>query len=500
MGVGGVSERFEVVVVGSGAGGGVVAGELAAQRPVGAAAGGRRAPHRRGVRALGGAGPPTTSGGRLRFAFPAGDPGLGPVVLIGGRCVGGSTTINTKVALRASPARARQVARRQRAAQRARRADLARRSRSALRPGRDGTWACGVRTDWDLKRCVQTAKRGFDAVGAHARAGDDVHRRELRPVRVVPAGLPDELRQVDAEHLHPAHSSPSGALTLRPESHGAADRDRGPRRRRPRRPASSTPTRDGARHEVDADAIVAACGSLSTPLLLLRSGGAQRDGRPHAGAASGAVRVRAVRRAAGLAHGRADHQPLPGFAADDAGGFVVEAVTVQDPIGFAASLCDENGPMWGQPLVDAARAVPPLGRVAQHVKRRQQRDRSTLDADGGEQFTCELPAPELERIQSALEFSRQVLEAAGAEPDPVVVAGDHAHAGQLPDGQRPVQLGRRLHGESHEVKRLYVGDSSADPAHAVGQPVADDHGAGQPAGRAPRRQRQRLPQRRRSAA
>ena len=28
---------------------------------------------------------------------------------------------------------------------------------------------------------------------------------------------------------------------------------------------------------------------------------------------------------------------------------------MQDPIGFAASLCDEHGPMWGQPLVDAAR-------------------------------------------------------------------------------------------------------------------------------------------------
>ena len=37
----------------------------------------------------------------IRFAFPAGDCGPGPVALIAGRCVGGSTTINTKVAMRA---------------------------------------------------------------------------------------------------------------------------------------------------------------------------------------------------------------------------------------------------------------------------------------------------------------------------------------------------------------------------------------------------------------
>ena len=85
-----MSERFEVVIVGSGAGGGVVAGELA----------------ERGRNAL-----LLEAGGHyvaadfmrwesraghdywwpLGFAFPTGDPGLGPVVLISGRCVGGSS-------------------------------------------------------------------------------------------------------------------------------------------------------------------------------------------------------------------------------------------------------------------------------------------------------------------------------------------------------------------------------------------------------------------------
>ena len=41
---------------------------------------------------------------------------------------------------------------------------------------------------------------------------------------------------------------------------------------------------------------------------------------------------------------------------DEDGGFVVEATTIQDPIGFATTLEDENGPLWGEPLVEAVRS------------------------------------------------------------------------------------------------------------------------------------------------
>ena len=95
-----MSERFDVVVVGSGAGGGVVAGELAQ--------------HGRSVLLLE-LGPYRTAVDfarwearathelwwPIRFAMPAGEWGPGPVALVAGRCVGGSTTINTKVAMRA---------------------------------------------------------------------------------------------------------------------------------------------------------------------------------------------------------------------------------------------------------------------------------------------------------------------------------------------------------------------------------------------------------------
>ena len=94
-----MSERYDVIVVGSGAGGGVVAGELAER--------GRRV-------LLVEAGPHRTAADFTRweahathdlwwpiaFAEPANGPLQPPMPLFRGRCVGGTTTINTKVALR----------------------------------------------------------------------------------------------------------------------------------------------------------------------------------------------------------------------------------------------------------------------------------------------------------------------------------------------------------------------------------------------------------------
>ena len=40
---------------------------------------------------------------------------------------------------------------------------------------------------------------------------------------------------------------------------------------------------------------------------------------------------------------------------DEDGGFVIEATTIQDPIAFATTLCDEDGPLWGPRLVEAVR-------------------------------------------------------------------------------------------------------------------------------------------------
>ena len=90
-------EAFDVVVVGSGAGGGVVAGELAQC--------GRKV-------LLLEAGPHITSEHFKRFEAKANHDLFWPIrfaplpdgdvlTFLSGRCVGGTTTINTKVALRA---------------------------------------------------------------------------------------------------------------------------------------------------------------------------------------------------------------------------------------------------------------------------------------------------------------------------------------------------------------------------------------------------------------
>ena len=94
-----MSDRFDVAIVGSGAGGGVVAGELA-QR-------GRNV-------VLLEAGPHLTAADFVRWEAKAAhdfwwplrmamvDGGAGGTVpIFGGRCVGGTTTMNTKVSFRA---------------------------------------------------------------------------------------------------------------------------------------------------------------------------------------------------------------------------------------------------------------------------------------------------------------------------------------------------------------------------------------------------------------
>jgi choline dehydrogenase-like flavoprotein len=453
-----VSERFEVVVVGSGAGGGVVAGALASRgrSVLLLEAGGHHTAEefvRWETRAAHDLWWP------LRFAFPAGDPGPGPVVLIGGRCVGGSTTINTKVALRAS----------QRELDKWHAASGLRNERGEpiCRKDLDPHYQrvehyLGVRerTDWDLKRCVQTAKRGFEAVGAR-----------LEPVRMYTdencghcgsclQGCPTNSGK-STLNTYIQHNLLGGALTLRPDSTVQRilieDRGGGPE-------ATGVEYVDpaGERHQVQADVVVAAGGSLSTPLLLLRS----------------EVPNRMIGRTLGLhpaqfVFGLFDepqdsHMVAPitshcsDFAADDDGGFVVEAVTVQDPIGFAAGICDENGPMWGQPLVDAARDYRRWVGLL-NMSNDDNNASVVLEPDGSERFVADFRPQELARIQAALQFSRKVLEAAGASRILWSSLATTHMQGSCRMGSDSSSSVVDTHCQSHEVRRLYVGDSSLIP-------------------------------------
>ena len=189
----------DVIVVGSGAGGGVIAGELAERG--------------RSVLLLE-CGPHKTAADYMRwearathemwwppaFAEPPA-PDQPPMIMFRGRCVGGTTSINTKVALRPSDE------------------DYAKWHAAAGLLGDDGEpfaekdllphlerveRRLGVRERTDWQTCVHTRGPRVRGDGRRTRAGDLVHGRELHAMRLVPAGLPHERGQIDDEHLHPS--------------------------------------------------------------------------------------------------------------------------------------------------------------------------------------------------------------------------------------------------------------------------------------------------------
>jgi choline dehydrogenase-like flavoprotein len=453
-------ERFEVVVVGSGAGGGVIAGELAhkGRRVLLLEAGGHyvaadfmrwesRAAH--------------DYWWPLSFAFPAGDPGLGPVVMISGRCVGGSTAINTKVALRAT----QRELDKWHAATGLRSANGDPISTADLVPYYDRVERyLGVRdraTDWDLKRCVQTAKKGFEAVGAtlepvHAYVDENCEQcgscLQGCPTN---AGKSTMNTYIQRNHL-------TGALTLRPNAfvNRVLIDDRGGGREATG--VQYTNQRTGEVHEVDADVVVVAAGSLRTPQVLMRSGVPNPNIGRHLG-------FHPAHFVFGLFDEPQDAHmvaPISGhcydFAADEDGGFAVEAATVQDPIGFAAGLCDENGPMWGQPLVEAAKKYRRWVGLL-NMANDDNHGTVTVDETGNELFLSDFQPVELDRITAAREFSSQVLRAAGATQILWSGLATTHMQGSCRMGVDPATSVVDSDGQSHEVKRLYVGDSSLIP-------------------------------------
>jgi choline dehydrogenase-like flavoprotein len=226
----------------------------------------------------------------------------------------------------------------------------------------------------------------------------------------------------------------------------------------------------GERHTVDAGAVVVAAGTLNTPQILIKSGIRELAG--------GSASSRLVGRNLGfhpcrLVYGLFDevqdaHRVYPisshclQFQTDEAGGFIVEAATVQDPIGFSVSLSDENGPMWGQPLVDAVRRYRYWTGVLMMVN---DDNNGTVDVteDGDEVFTADFESQEFERLDRALSFSSDVLSAAGAKQIAWTgIVSTHVQ-GSCRMGGDPARSVVNEHAESHDVKRLFVGDGSVVP-------------------------------------
>ncbi|MGI8864724.1 MAG: GMC family oxidoreductase N-terminal domain-containing protein [Solirubrobacteraceae bacterium] len=448
-------ERFDVVVVGSGAGGGVVAAELGARgRSVALLESGvHDSAHdfiRFEARATRRLWWPT------RFAHTG--EGRPPLVMVGGRCVGGSTTINTKVALRATD---EDLAHWHRATG----ATLSMADLEPLYERVERRLGVRERADWPLS--VRTVEPGFRALGA-----------ELEPVRSYTdpsctrcgccyVGCPTNAgKSTLTSYIEPALSR--GELDLRAGctvTRVRLDTRYGPLR------ATGVDYVDqaGERQSLDASVVVVAGGTLNTPQILMRSG------LPDLGTASASHLGRHLgTHTARIVHGLFDepqdcHLVYPitarcdAFRRDADGGFVVEATTIMEPIGLASNLVDDDGlPLWGDRLSAVMRDYRHwVGLFA------MANDSNTgtveIRDDGTEMFTKPIPPEDQERLDGAHTFCREVLRAAGARKTVstgLITSHVQGTCRMGPDPERSVV---DMRGQSHDVAGLFVADASLLP-------------------------------------
>jgi choline dehydrogenase-like flavoprotein len=443
-----MKKAYDVVVVGSGAGGGVVAGELA-QR-------GRDVlllecgPHLRApdfmrweARAAHDLFWP------LRFA-PLANGEL--VTFLAGRCVGGTTTINTKVAFRAHE---RDVAKWHPATGLTSDGSTPF-SVTDLEPYYDRVErVLGVRERADWKKSVYTVEAGFRALGADLEPVHSYTDANCTSCGSCIQGCASNAGK-STMNTYIADALARGVLELRADATVERVLIEGSE-------ATGVEYVDaGGRHTVDAGAVVVAAGALNTPQLLVRSGVANTSVGQHLG-------LHPVRIVYGLFDEPQDaHMVYPitahcvKFQHDEDGGFVIEATTIQDPISFATTIGDENGPFWGPRLVEAVRRFRHwVGFLA--MANDDNNSAVAVGEDGAERIHVDFQPAERERIEAGLRFSRDVLEAVGAKQICWTGLVSTHVQGSCRMGDDPARSVVDRNGESHEVKRLFVGDGSLVP-------------------------------------
>ena len=306
-----MSERFDVVVVGSGAGGGVVAGELADA----------------GVRVLLlESGPHKTAADYMRweahanhelwwppaFAEPPA-PDEPPLIVFRGHCVGGTTTINTKVALR--PAEQ----------------DYEKWHRASGLLGDGGEpfserdllphierteQRLGVRERSDWQQCIKTVIPGFAALDAELEPVISYTDSNCMRCGSCLQGCPTNAGKSTLNtYIHPPWAE--GRLELRAGCHVQRVRDRGPRlRTRGHRRAVLRQRRGDARgRRLRGGGGRRSAGHAAAAAALRRAGGGgrvaeRRADRPPPRLSPRAAGRGPVRRDPGRAHGVSDQRPL----------------------------------------------------------------------------------------------------------------------------------------------------------------------------------------------
>jgi len=442
-------EPAEVVVVGSGAGGGLIAAEL-----------GRRG-HDVLLLEAGGLHPAED---RVRFELAARHQlwwpvlhtgGDEPVALLAGRCVGGTTVINTKVAMRAAPF---DVAR------------FATETGSRLTLDDLDPWyekvehRLGVRVRDDWTPSVHRVRTGFAALGA-----------ELDPVRSYTdytcsrcgsctTGCPTNAgRDTLNTYLAPAFAR--GEVRLRTHTtvtHVTLDTSA-----RPRVTGVGYRDRDGTTGTIAAEKVVLAAGSLGTPQILLRSNDYMALDTPSTRLVGTTLGLHPARLVYGLFDEPQDCHlvyPITAHCLTHQEDFVVEGTTIQEPVSFAAGMVDALGrPLWGAGLAAVARDYRRFAGLLVMAN-----DENTgvvgVDPSGATVITKGFSPLERRRLVDALTFTVGVLRAAGARK--VVWSGlSTSHVqGTARMGADPARSVVDDRGKAHGVDGLYVGDGSAVPA------------------------------------
>jgi choline dehydrogenase-like flavoprotein len=458
------AERYDVIVVGSGAGGGIIAGEVAES--------GRRV-------LLLEAGPLQSAAQHERWEAKANheiwfpfdlaldrDGQHAPLPLLRGRCVGGTTTVNTKVALRPGEEDYRKWFEAgglvgEGGAPFAEADLLPYLERVERRLG------VRVRTDWS--QCVATVAPAFEELGCPlepvvsytdvncyrcgsclqgcpTNAGKSTLNTYIRPATVL-SGL----------ELEP------GAFVRRVV---IEDRGDGPQ-------ATGVEWTDagGLDRSASADVVVVAGGALGTPGILLRSGV-----REHAGHSPSSE---LIGQTLGFHFGRLvegifdevqdahDVYPISAHSMqrmrDADGGYIIEAATIQDPIGFAIALCDEHDtPIWGQELVDVCKQYRYTTGLLAMVND-ENNGHCIVDEQGRDRYSFALSGTERQRIADSVTFAQEVLRRAGARRIVQTNIYSTHPQGSCRMGADPNRAVVDGHAESHDIRRLFIGDGSVVP-------------------------------------
>jgi choline dehydrogenase-like flavoprotein len=459
-----LSEHYEVIVVGSGAGGGLIAGELAAAG--------------RSVLLLE-VGPHKTAADYVRWearanhemwwpiawAEPAA-PDQPPMPLFRGRLVGGTTSINTKVALRPTG----EDYEKWHAAAGLLNDDGEPFGEADLLPHLERVERrLGVRVRDDWQQCVKTVAPGFRELGAELESVVSYTDENCMRCGSCLQGCPTNAGKNTLNvYIQPAIVNSDLELRADADVRRVLIEDHGDG---PEAAGVEYASPDGAIHEVYADVIVVAAGALGTPGLLLRSGVRE--------AAADSASSRLIGRNLGfhvarLVQGLFDelqdaHAVYPitshcmKFQRDADGGFIVEAATIQDPIGFATALSDEQGvPLWGDELVETMRRYRYFTGLLTMVN-----DENTgtawVDETGRDRYSIDFNQREQQRIDASLSFAKDVLHRSGASRVfQTGVLSTHVQ-GSCRMGADPQRSVVNSHAESHDIKRLFVGDSSVVP-------------------------------------